>query len=184
MSRAKVLVFAMCEMALLGCQTTTQSTTSTHPTGSSVVDRSNFVYVSNSTPSAEASALGRLNREGVEKRVAGQRKQAQSLKAKNGPQSVVFVLYSDIPVGARIVTSYTYSRAADSIGSEPTDKPFTERFQYVVLDSTPIEPLLIVNELFSVFKGTFVLEAEVNGRRVLRSVVPVTNDLAGLRRQQ
>lgn len=172
---------AMFMFVLTGCMDNTGApATNTRP--GSAVERTNFIYVSGSSPASEASALGRLDRARVEQRIARQRAQPQSLRAKNGPQTVAYVLYGDIPVGARIVTSYTYSRATDSIGSEPTDRPFTEQFQYVVVANTPIQPIVIVNELNSVFKGTFVLEATVNGRSVVRKVVPVTNDLPGLRR--
>lgn len=178
----KMAALAVFSAMLVGCQVTTQGVSTSPELSAATTDRSNFVYVSSSTPSAEARVLGQLDRDGIEQRIARERSQDQFLRAKNSEQSVTYVLYGNIPVGARVVTSYTYSRAIDSIGSEPTDQPFTERFQYVVTDSTPIEPLLIVNELFSVFKGSFVLEAEVDGQQVIRSVVPVTNDLPGLRR--
>ncbi len=142
-----------------------------------IFDGTPKVFVSSEDPETLARRFSRLDRLEVLQEIyeIGVNDNG-TLTARDREQSVVFVVWGDIGPGTEIRTSFTYSRSKSSRASKPTDSPFTQEFLQTVQAGTNVNPLIIINGTYSVFKGDFIYELKMNGRTMVRREVIVPND--------
>ena len=143
-------------------------------------ERPYHIFTSSKSPERVAAEVARLDDEElieylVDLHISG----SGDLQARDQMQSVIYVIMESYPVGTNIDTQYTYTRASNSIAADPTDQPFTQRFNQVLGQGGEQSPIIIVNGAFSIYRGMFEFELFINGNRKITRFVPVVNDLEG-----
>ncbi|MCJ8325152.1 MAG: hypothetical protein HRU29_11950 [Rhizobiales bacterium] len=144
---------------------------------SKIFDGKSKIFVSSEDPKSLARRFSQSDRRAVLEEIYRiGANDTGTLTARDRMQSVIYYIPGEVAEGTVIQTSYTYTRSTSSVASKPSDRAFTERFEQTVQSGTHTNPLIIIDGTFSVFKGDFVYELRMNGRKLVRRKVIVPND--------
>ena len=135
------------------------------------------VIVSPKEANVLAAEFGRMGRPGVIRYLYElELEDDGTLQAIDAFQSVIYVVLGSASVGTKFDTSYTYTRSSESVASKPTDRPFTQGFHQTVERGMSVNPTIIINEAYSVYKGDFLFWLYKNGVKTFSRRIIVPND--------
>lgn len=94
------------------------------------------------------------------------RKDSGVLTRQNYDRSVIYVVGSGVSAGTKISTAWGFRL-------NPDEPWYREEYDYTVSDFNPIEPLILINDVFASNAGEFLFEVYVNGKKLAERTVYV-----------